>query len=106
MSIIYVVSIFDKGENQMRNVWYYDNEPAVHQRIEYEAQKYDGLVRKYDGSYEENPDEYDNGLVIDWHMTKLESVFDEELARKNDEKAAHWEAVEQEIIYNRMNGCC
>lgn len=73
--LIYVVSIWDKGENQMRNVWYYDNKKAALQRIEYEAQKYDGMVKQYNGSYEEHPDDPSNGILIDYHTTKLESEF-------------------------------
>lgn len=73
--LIYIVSIWDKGENQMRNVWYYDNVQAALQRIEYEAQKYDGMVKRYDGSYDDNPDDPNNGLLIDYSITKLESEF-------------------------------
>lgn len=74
--LVYVVSIFDKKEHQIRNVWYYTNPEAALQRIEHEAKKVEGLVKMYDGSYEENPDDYEDGIIIDWCISPIRNSFE------------------------------
>ena len=74
--VIYIVTIWDKGENQMRNVWYYDNEKAAQERTDFEAAKIGGMTKLYNGSYDEDPEDYENGLIIGWHISPVRSEFE------------------------------
>ena len=74
--VIYIVTIWDKGECQLRNVWYYDNQKAAIERIEFEAAKMEGMVKQYDGSYDEDPEDDNNGLIIGYHISPVRSEFE------------------------------